>query len=58
MGFQVRDIERVLVGLNLVGSVTAGLRHEPLWFPVAFAAFAAYVVLQDRALRRRIGQRA
>lgn len=58
MGFQVRDIERVLVGLNLVGSVAAGLRHEALWFPVAIAAFGAYVVLQDRALRRRIGQRA
>lgn len=58
MSFQMRDIERVLIGFNLVGSLVAGLRHESLWFPVAIAAFGIYVVVQDRALRRRIGQRA
>ena len=53
----MRDIERLLVGLNLVGSLIAGFRHEALWFPVAVAAFGVYVVIQDRALRRRIGPR-
>lgn len=54
----MRDIERILIGCNLVGSLVAGYRHEALWFPIAIAAFGAYVVLQDRSLRRRIGSRA
>lgn len=54
----MRDIERALVGLNLVGSLVAGFRHEPLWFPVAVVIFGAYVLVQDRVLRRRIGSRA
>ncbi len=54
----MRDTERVLIWFNLVGSLAAGYRHEPLWFPLAVAAFALYVVVQDRALRRRIGDRA
>jgi len=48
----------MLIGFNLAGSLVAGLRHEPLWFLVAIAAFGAYVVIEDRALRRRIGARA
>jgi len=58
MGLRMRDIERLLIGVNLVGSLVAGFRHEALWFPVAVAAFGLYVVVQDRALRRRIGARA
>ncbi len=54
----MRDIERLLIGVNLVGSLVAGFRHEALWFPFAVAAFGLYVVVQDRALRRRIGARA
>lgn len=54
----MRDIERILIWCNLVGSLVAGFRHEALWFPVAIAAFGVYVVIQDRALRRRIGPRA
>jgi len=55
---RVRDIERVLVGFNLVGSLAFGVRHEPIWFLITAAAFGAYVVVEDRALRRRIGPRA
>jgi hypothetical protein len=58
MDFGMRDIERALIGFNLVGSVVAGYRHEALWFPVAVAAFGLYVVVKDRALRRQIGDRA
>ena len=54
----MRDIERLLIAVNIAGSVFAGARHEPLWFVVSFSGFAVYVVLQDRALRRRIGARA
>ena len=54
----MRDIERILICFNLLGSLVTGFRHEGLWFPVAVAAFGVYVVVQDRALRRRIGPRA
>jgi len=53
----VRDIERLLVAANLSGSLLMGIRHDPAWFPIQLAAFALYVVLADRALRRRIGPR-
>jgi hypothetical protein len=54
----MRDTERLLIWFNLIGSLVAGYRHEALWFPIAVTVFALYVVLQDRALRRRIGDRA
>jgi hypothetical protein len=54
----MRDIERILIWFNLLGSLAAGFRHEALWFPIAIAAFGTYLVVQDRALRRRIGSRA
>jgi hypothetical protein len=54
----MRDTERLLIWFNLIGSLVAGYRHEALWFPLAVTVFALYVVLQDRALRRRIGDRA
>lgn len=54
----MRGIERILIGFNLLGSLVAGVRSETLWFAVAVAAFGTYVVIQDRALRRRIGSRA
>jgi hypothetical protein len=53
----VRDIEKVLVAANLAGSLLMGFRSDPAWFVVATAGFAAYVLLADRALRRRIGPR-
>jgi hypothetical protein len=54
----VRDFEKLLVLLNIVGSVIQGWRHEVDWLLVPAVAFAAYVVLEDRALRRQIGDRA
>jgi hypothetical protein len=54
----MRDTERLLIWFNLIGSLVAGYRHEALWFPLAVTVFALYVVLQDSALRRRIGDRA
>jgi hypothetical protein len=54
----VRDIERLLVVTNIVGSVALGARHDATWFLIPLVAFGLYVVLADRALRRRIGPRA
>jgi hypothetical protein len=54
----MRDNERVLIWFNLVGSLAAGYRHEPLWFLLAVTVFALYVVIADRSLRRRISSRA
>ena len=54
----MRDIERILVAANLAGSLVQGFRHDPAWFLVPLIGFAIYVVLADRALRRRIGPRA
>jgi hypothetical protein len=54
----LRDIEKLLVALNLAGAVLQGMRHEPLWLLVPAAAFSLYVVLSHRSLRRRIGERA
>ena len=53
----MRDIERVLVAANLAGSMILGFRHDIAWFVVPLAAFGLYVILADRALRRRIGPR-
>ncbi|HEV2518922.1 MAG TPA: hypothetical protein VGV07_26985 [Devosia sp.] len=53
----MRDIERLLVIANVVGSVALGFRHDATWFLIPLAAFGLYVVLADRALRRRIGPR-
>lgn len=53
----MREIERVLASATLVGSLIQGFRHDLTWFPLIIVAFALYVVLADRALRRRIGPR-
>ena len=54
----MRDIERILIAFNLIGATAAGVRQELLWFPLAVLAFGLYVLIEDRALRRRIGARA
>lgn len=41
-----------------MGSLVLGARHDVTWFVIPLAAFGLYVVLADRALRRRIGPRA
>ena len=53
----MRDIERLLVVANVVGSLAFGLRHDATWFLISLLAFGLFVVLADRALRRRIGPR-
>jgi hypothetical protein len=55
---EMRDIERLLVWFNVAGSLLAGYHREPLWFLLPAAGFGAYLMVQDRALRRRIGERA
>ena len=53
----MRDIERLLIGANIVGSLAFGIRHDATWFLIPPAAFGLYLVLADRAVRRRIGPR-
>lgn len=54
----MRDVERLLIAANVAGSLIWGWRHELAWLPVPLATFLLYVVIEDRALRRRIGPRA
>lgn len=54
----MRDVERLLIAVNIAGSAVAGVLHQPIWFVGPLAGFGLYVLLQDRALRRRIGPRA
>lgn len=54
----MRDSEKLLVSLNTAGSLLAGVTALPSWFVVSGGAFLTYLVLEDRALRRRIGARA
>jgi hypothetical protein len=53
----VREIERLLIVVSLAGSAIQGFRHDIAWFLVPLAAYSLYVVLADRALRRRMGPR-
>jgi hypothetical protein len=55
---RMRDVERLLVGLNIAGSLVQGWRGDPTWLLLSAAGFAGFVILADRALRRRIGPRA
>ena len=54
----MRDIERLLAALSIGGSLVAGLWGSPAWFLALATALGAYLVREDRALRRRIGDRA
>lgn len=54
----MRDSERLLIALNMTGSASAGWTGTPIWFAISAATFLTYLVLEDRALRRRIGSRA
>jgi hypothetical protein len=54
----LRDIERLLAALSIGGSLLAGLWGNPAWFLVLATALGAYLVREDRALRRRISDRA
>ena len=54
----VRDSERLLFALNILGSLGAGWTGMPMWFAISGSVFVAYLILEDRALRRWIGSRA
>jgi hypothetical protein len=51
----LRDIERILIAATLAGSLIQGWRHEADWLLVPLAAYFTYVLIEDRALRSRIG---
>lgn len=53
----MRDVERLLIYGNMIGSLIYGWQQQSLWLVVPFLSFAAFVVIQDRQLRLRIGQR-
>lgn len=54
----MRDIERLLAALAIGGSLVAGLWGNPAWFLVLAMALGGYLMHEDRALRRRISDRA
>ena len=53
----MREIERLMILANVVGSLFAGTVHDASWFAVLLVGQALHVVLADRALRRQIGAR-
>lgn len=53
----MRDVERLLIYGNIIGSVIYGWHQQSLWLAVPFVSFAAFVIIQDRQLRLRIGPR-
>lgn len=54
----MRDIERLLAALAIGGSLVAGLWGNPAWFLVLAMALGGNLLREDRALRRRISDRA
>ena len=54
----MRDIEKLLVVLNILGSLILGFHQDLALLAIPVAGFAVYVVIEDRALRSRIGARA
>lgn len=53
----MRDVERLLIYGNIIGSLIYGWQQQALWLAVPLASFAAFVIVQDRQLRLRIGPR-
>ena len=54
-GVLLRNVERILIVANIAGSLVAGWHGQPGWLPVSVVAFAAFVFIEDRALRRQVG---
>jgi hypothetical protein len=54
----MRDVEKLLVGLNVLCALVAGCRQQPDWLMLPAVAFGAYVLIAHRMLRRQIGDRA
>lgn len=53
----MRDVERLLIYGNIIGSLIYGWQQQALWLAVPLISFAAFVIIQDRQLRLRIGPR-
>lgn len=53
----MRDVERLLIYGNIIGSLIYGWLQQAPWLTVPFASFAVFVIVQDRLLRLRIGPR-
>jgi len=53
----MRDVLRLLIYGNIVGSLVYGWQSQALWLAVPLMTFAAFVIVQDRQLRLRIGTR-
>jgi hypothetical protein len=56
-GHEVRDVERLLIYGNIIGSLVYGWQQQSVWLLVPFASFGIFVLIQDRQLRLRIGPR-
>ncbi|WP_417310096.1 hypothetical protein [Devosia sp.] len=54
----MRDVERILVCLNIAGALWLGARHNSAWFVLAVVGFGLYLTITDRLLRRQISERA
>ena len=54
-GVLLRNVERILILANIAGSLVAGWHGQTGWLPLSAAAFAAYLFIEDRTLRRQIG---
>lgn len=54
----MRDFERMLVLINIAGSLLLGCSHDVALLAISVAVFAVYVILEDRAVRSRVGMRA
>jgi len=51
----VRELERFLAGAFLVGSAIGGWLHQPGWLLVPATASLTFLLVEDRAVRLRIG---
>lgn len=51
----MRELERFLAGAFLVGSAIGGWFHQPGWLLVPATASLTFLLVEDRAVRLRIG---
>lgn len=53
----MRNVERLLTSACFGGSILAGAAHLPQWLLLPPLCFAAMLLVEDRAVHRRIGVR-
>jgi len=53
----MRNIDRLLTGTCLGGSILAGVLHAPHWLLVTPLCFAGLLLAEDRQVRQQIGVR-